>query len=358
MKVLHLIQHLKIGGLEKMAVTLMQKSCFAENSLIVALEGTKVDAFTAWPYLKGIEPQLVFLNKKPQFELGIVVKLTRIIDEQQIEVIHSHHIGPMLYASLACLMRKKVKHVSTIHDAWYLNNFKQRIFTKILNKLSAIHWVADAQVVADHFTERTSISTSSTILNGIDCKQFAAINIDHARYLLGLPKFVKIIGCAARLEPGKGHKTLINSFKELPDDYHLALAGTGSLKTELHAHIISQGLEERIHFLGNVQNMQVFYSAINVFCLFSEREGLPLTILEAMSCGVPVVATDVGGIHEVLTPEQGILLSPMAQSGLPFALIKAIKLNRGQSIRAHAIAIADVTHMSTRYDQLYKALNA
>ncbi|KAF7771184.1 hypothetical protein PCIT_a4237 [Pseudoalteromonas citrea] len=358
MRVLHLVQHLKIGGLEKMAVTLMQKSCFAENSVVVALQGSKVDALAGWPQLKDIEAHLVFLNKKPKFELAVVEKLVEIIDEHEIEVIHSHHIGPMLYASLACLKRKKVRHVSTIHDAWYLNNFKQRLITKLLNKICAIHWVADAQVVADDFTERTSITTNDTILNGIDCTQFAAINMEHARYQLGLPKFIKIVGCAARLEPGKGHKALITSMKALPDDYHLALAGDGSLKAELHAHIISLGLEERVHFLGNVQNMQVFYSAINVFCLFSEREGLPLSILEAMACGLPIVATDVGGIHEVLTPKQGILLSPTAQSGLAFALTKAIKLDRGQSIRAHAIAIADVTQMSSQYDQLYKGLNA
>ncbi|MBE0368233.1 glycosyltransferase [Pseudoalteromonas aurantia] len=358
MRVLHLVQHLKIGGLEKMAVTLMQKSCFAQNSVIVALQGNKVESLASWPQLQEMEEHLVFLDKNPKFELSVVDKLIKVIEEKKIEVIHSHHIGPMLYASLACLKRKEVRHISTIHDAWYLNNFKQRVITKLLNRICAIHWVADAQVVADDFTSRTAISTQNTILNGIDCTQFAAINMEHARYQLGLPKFIKLVGCAARLEPGKGHKALISSLKDLPGDYHLVLAGDGSLKQGLRTHVISLGLESRVHFLGNVQNMQVFYSAINVFCLFSEREGLPLSILEAMACGLPIVASDVGGIHEVLTPKQGILLSPTAHSGLPFALIKAIKLERGPSIRAHAIAIADVSQMSSQYDQLYRGLNA
>lgn len=358
MRVLHLVQHLKIGGLEKMAITLMQKSCFSENSIVVALEGSKVDAMAGWPQLREMTEHLYFLDKNAKFELAVVDQLTQIIDENKIEVIHSHHIGPILYASLTCLKRKHVKHVSTIHDAWYLNNFKLCLITKLLNRICRIHWVADAQVVADDFTKRTAISTQDTILNGIDCTQFAAINMEHARYQLGLPKFIKLIGCAARLEPGKGHKPLITVLKELPDDYHLVLAGDGSLKQQLRTHAISLSLEGRVHFLGNVQDMQVFYSAINVFCLFSEREGLPLSILEAMACGLPIVASDVGGIREVLTPKQGILLHPTAYSGLPFALTKATKLERGPSIRAHAVAIADVSQMSSQYDQLYRGLIA
>ena len=77
-----------------------------------------------------------------------------------------------------------------------------------------------------------------------------------------------------------------------------------------------------------------------------------------MACGLPIVASDVGGICEVLTPKQGILLHPTAYSGLPFALTKATKLERGPSIRAHAVAIADVSQMSSQYDQLYRGLIA
>ena len=61
--------------------------------------------------------------------------------------------------------------------------------------------------------------------------------------------------------------------------------------------------------MGNVHDMRAFYSSIDVMCLYSQREGLPLSIIEAMACGIPIVASDVGGIHEVVTPEQGELVS-------------------------------------------------
>ncbi|KPH94922.1 glycosyl transferase [Pseudoalteromonas porphyrae] len=358
MKVMHLVQHLKIGGLEKMAVTLLQKSRYSQSSIIVSLEGDKDTAIASWPELAELNPQIICLDKQPGFKLDVVNKLVELVEQYNINIIHSHHIGPMLYGGLACVSAKnnQLKHLSTVHDAWYLNNFKQRFITKALNSLSNVHWVADAKVVADDFHSKTAINTDSTILNGVDCCKFSSIDSDHARYEFSLPKFATLIGCSARLEEGKGHKDLIMSLLDLPSDYHLVFAGDGSLKSTLNALTLKMGLQERVHFLGNVQNMEVFYSSIDVMCLFSQREGLPLSILEAMACGKPIVASDVGGIHEVVTPEQGILVSASEPHNLAPALIKATTLISGMPIRNHVIALADAKGMSSQYDNLYAGL--
>ena len=115
------------------------------------LSGSLSDAITAWPQLASFEHRLICLNKAEKFDLGVISKLCEIIDKFSIDVIHSHHMGPMLYTSITCLKNRQVKHVSTIHDAWYLKSFKQRLITKVLNKVTKIHWVADAQVVARDF---------------------------------------------------------------------------------------------------------------------------------------------------------------------------------------------------------------
>jgi len=356
MNVLHLVQHFKIGGLEKMAVTLMQKSRFANTSIIVSLEGTERDAVNEWPALSVFEQKLISLNKAPKFELSVIKKLSEIIKKHNITVIHSHHIGPMLYASLTCLVNPSVKHVSTIHDAWYLKNFKQRLITKVLNKLTKIHWVADANVVANEFYNETAIKADSTILNGIDFQQFIDTDDATARIKLNLPHDKKLIGCSARLEPGKGHLDLIKLLPALPKEIELVFAGNGSLRFSLMSAAVSLGVVERVHFLGNVQHMELFYSAINVMCLYSQREGLPLSILESMACGKVIVATDVGGISEVVSDKQGILVKPNDSFGLKLALLKALEMKHGQCIREYILSIADANKMSEAYDHFYNGL--
>ena len=357
MKVMHLVQHLEVGGLEKMAITLLKNSQYSQTTIIVSLEGDKESAIKQWPELSNYKSSVFCLNKAPGFKGSVIKKLKALIKEQQIDIIHSHHIGPLLYAGIVCsLTTKRIRHVSTIHDAWYLNNIKQRFFTRALNLLTHIHWVADANIVANEFQSKTSIIPQQTILNGIDCEQFKAIDKSCARQQLNLPENVKLIGCAARLIEGKGHKDLIHALIYLPENYHLVFAGDGDQRDLLHKAVESYDLKSRVHFLGNIHDMRVFYSSIDVMCLYSKREGLPLSIIEAMSCGVPIVASDVGGIHEVVTDKEGELIAANNYKLIAPAILRTLQLPNGNPIRHHAIAVADARTMSSQYDNLYTAL--
>ncbi|WP_348707732.1 glycosyltransferase [uncultured Pseudoalteromonas sp.] len=357
MNVMHLVQHLQVGGLEKMAITLLKNSQFSSSSIIVSLEGDRQSAFQQWPELEQFSHRVICLNKKPGVSISVIAKIKALIKEHDIDIIHSHHVGPVIYAGIACaLTGDSVRHISTIHDAWYLNNVKQCTFTKLLDLFTNIYWVADARIVADEFRAKTSIIPERTILNGIDFDTFVAINKTTARSQLNLPHTAKLVGCAARLIEGKGHKDLIHALHYLPQDYHIVFAGDGEQKVTLMNLVRNLGLNDRVHFLGNVQDMRAFYSSIDVMCLYSQREGLPLSIIEAMACGIPVVASDVGGIHEVLTKNEGELVSPHEFNKLAPAILRASKLPHGLCIRHHAIAIADARTMSSKYDNLYSAL--
>ncbi|TMO44699.1 MULTISPECIES: glycosyltransferase [unclassified Pseudoalteromonas] len=357
MNVMHLVQHLQVGGLEKMAITLLQNSQFKHSSIIVSLEGDRNTAFEQWPELEPFSHRIICLNKKPGISLSVIAKIKSLIKEHDINIIHSHHIGPLIYAGIASsLSQGSVRHISTIHDAWYLTNTKQRTFTKLLDSLTNIYWVADARIVADEFRAKTAIIPERTILNGIDCENFMAIDAKAAREQFNLPNNVRLIGCAARLIEGKGHKDMIHSLRYLPDDFHMVFAGDGDQKEYLLNLVRSLHLTSRVHFLGNVHDMRAFYSSIDVMCLYSQREGLPLSIIEAMACGIPIVASDVGGIHEVVTPEQGELVSVNDFNQLAPAIQRACTLPRGLCIRHHAIKVADARTMSSKYDNLYSAL--
>ena len=101
--------------------------------------------------------------------------------------------------------------------------------------------------------------------------------------------------------------------------------------------------------------MQVFYSAIDVFCLFSEREGLPLALLEAMACNRPVVASDVGGVKEVVNPDAGIVLDKDDIEKLAPALLQAFA-HKENNIRGNNLGLVCSSLMAKRYDAIYQTL--
>lgn len=356
MNVMHVVQHLNVGGLEKLVLSLLTKSNFRQNSIIVSLEGSKDEVLEKWPELHKVTEQLFFIGKSPKFSFDVVDKLQCLAQTHCIDVIHSHHMGPILYSSLTCLRLQHLKHVSTIHDAWYLNQFKYRLMTKLFHYMHPIYWVADAQVVARDFDKLTKITPQKTILNGIDCTKYCEINQEHARYNLGLSKKQKILGCAARLEPGKGHHDLIKHFSTLTEDWQLVLAGQGSLRTELENLARNLNIDHRVCFLGNVSDMVSFYSAIDVFCLLSEKEGLPLSILESIACNTPVIATAVGGIPEIISKENGVLVNKDSISCFQESVVSALELKVHRKMRNFIMQNAELATMARSYDELYQNL--
>ena len=352
-KIVQLIQHPYIGGLEKMAFSLCSNEIADSKMYLVALEGTKKHAIKHWSELSQLE-DFYCLNKQSGVSFRVVKKLVEIIDHHKINAIHSHHIGPMLYGALVKLMRPSVKHIHTIHDAWYLTDFKYRMFTKTISSMTPITLVADAKAVAQVAKEKAQIKSDYVVLNGIDTDYFSPSSRYLSRQKLNLPNNVALIGCAARLEQGKGHEAMLRSLVDLPYKIHMAFAGSGNRLAYLKAYAMELGVTERVHWLGCVSEMPAFYSAIDVFCLFSEREGLPLSLLEAMACNRPVVASDVGGVKEVVNNKMGFILPVNDESKLATTFCKALNFNYGMDIRHYAVAKGNIKVMANRYNKIYQ----
>lgn len=353
--VMQLVQHFKIGGLEKMVFELSSKSVHSQKTHVVALEGECGDVIENWPQLNALS-HICCLDKKPGISLQIVNQLVVLIDKHQIDIIHSHHIGPMLYGAYAIKRRPQVKHISTVHDAWYLNNWRYRLITRLLCKFTPITIVADAEAVAEEIYKKVDFKAQKIVINGIDSVEFSPVNMQYARYQLNLPRKMKLIGCAARVEDGKGHSVLLEQLTHFSDEYHLVFAGSGSKLEEYKSQAKALGIEKRVHWLGKVNEMVTFYSAIDIFCLFSEREGLPLSILEAMSCNKPVVASNVGGISEVVTKNSGVLLELNEAHLLASSVAAAFSLKKENVIRDEAIKQGCSRVMAAQYDALYDSV--
>ncbi len=172
--------------------------------------------------------------------------------------------------------------------------------------------------------------------NGVDTGRFIPISRQEARARFNLPEYAKVLITVGGLVERKGFHRVIACLPELlkrqPDLHYLVVGGPcpeGDMSQELKAQVAALGLTERVHFLGQVQPDALKWplSAADVFVLSTRNEGWANVILEAMACGLPVVASDVGGNREVVCrPELGTIVpfdDPAAlQSALASALVK------------------------------------
>lgn len=349
--VIQVVQHLKPGGIETMALDLAAFST-ANNTWIISLEGTLEEAVAAWPRLAPVADKLIFLNKAPGFHLGIFWQLRQLFRRHQATVIHTHHIGPLLYAGVAARIAGVQHVIHTEHDAWHLENEQRRKLQQRLLKIVRPSLVADADTVANAMKNHLGLDAVTVIRNGIDSDRFLPGSPSDCRRALNLPEQANIIGCGGRMESVKGQNILIDAMVDLPDHVHLALAGSGSLKDSLQRQAETLGLKQRVHFLGHLDNMPQFYQSIDVFCLPSFKEGFPLSSLEAQSCGVPAVVTDVGGSKETLCPESGLAVPAGDASAMAVALEHQLNHRDAYNPRAWVVQYGDVKAMVQQYEAL------
>jgi glycosyltransferase involved in cell wall biosynthesis len=350
---LQVVQHLQLGGIEKLVLNLARFASPCHKVYIVALEGNKKTAIKQWPELRAFESQLFFLNKPAGIKFSTVIKLKKLISTLNVTMLHSHHIGPLLYSRLA-LLGHKATHIHTEHDSWHLADKKQCRLTRCLLNTNRVKLVADAPRIAYQLEKQLLLSPDHVICNGIDTQYFTPGNQLIARKQFNLPLDKKLIGCAGRLVEEKGIDTLIRALHELPEDHHLVVAGDGPKLLQLKAEAKKWHVADRIHWLGYCAQMRNFYRAIDVFCMPSRQEGLPLALLEAQSCGNSIVATKVGAIPDLICPQTGFLVPPDDENALTTALIQA--LNQDPNTTTQTIHFiqhqADVRTMTAAYEAL------
>ena len=223
---------------------------------------------------------------------------------------------------LAKRVKGKPNHIHFQHPQfpnWLrLNPFVRNLVVSSMNQVDRV--VVDCFAVKAHLKQfGVKEDKIEVIYNGIDEDKFVPATLDEKnkiRKKLGLVG-KQIIGINARVNAGKGYETLIPAFKQIKTgspDTHLISAGGGNpyIQKKINSLVSKLGLSDQVRFLGEWDRDKTpeFYKAIDIFTLPSETEGLPLTVIEAMFSGLPVVATSVGGIPEEVVDDQTGLLVP------------------------------------------------
>jgi glycosyltransferase involved in cell wall biosynthesis len=178
---------------------------------------------------------------------------------------------------------------------------------RLISQLVA-RYIAVSQDVASHLVRRFQVPDAKIVVipNAVDEAEIAA-GFAHPAIDWPVSARRKAALILARLEPEKGVDVAIDAIAKV-DDVDLVIAGTGSCRATLEAKVAQLHLGDRVHFLGQRDDPASLLARADVFVLPSHVEGLPLSVLEAMSAGVPVIATDIGGTREAIENEKTGLL--------------------------------------------------
>lgn len=184
----------------------------------------------------------------------------------------------------------------------------------------------------------------TVIPNGVDSKKFCPLPPQQARESLGLPQKKTILG-VGYLQHRKAFDRLLVAYRDvctkpIGQDTQLVIVGEGSLRKELEGMITTLGLEGRVRLVGHVphQLLTPWFSAADVFCLFSRQEGCPNVVLEALACGTPVVATPVGEVPYILDSEDVGLIAEPEKEAMARQLARALeKPWSRQAVREYAL---------------------
>ena len=264
----------------------------------------------------------------------ILSTLTKILKEKRPDLVHTHRYKDSVLGAVAAKLAGVPYVVRTVHGlaepmtGW--SRMKFRAYEAV--DRATLQCLADLVIGVSKGIENTLAQSGyrptmlTHIHNGIDLGRMTPIQAAaDVRRELGLDDSTMLIGAVGRLAPVKGHASFLEAARLIALEEpraRFAIVGNGPLQRELRTQAAQLGLSDSCLFLGDRADVYDLVSAMDVFVLPSLNEGIPMALLEAMALNRPVVATDVGGVPEVLEHRvTGLLVSPGDPRGLADACL-------------------------------------
>ena len=350
-KVMVVIPALGSGGGERLAVSLIAKMDprIIKTKLVVLYPYEDTDNAS---FAKQYAIDTVYLNKHRGVDFSIVGKLKKEIDTFMPDVIQTH-LYVVAYVLLAAPL--KIKKYHTVHNVAEKEAFGfRRIINKIAFKFGNFIPVAISPYCAKTIEDVYGIQFKNIpcITNGVDTSKYVVSPIQHEGTV-----FINV----GRLQSQKNHMLLINAFaKVLGKDptVRLTIVGEGELRTEIEKLIQEYGIERYVSMPGQCGDVQRRLNAADIFVQSSDYEGLPISGLEAMACGLPIISTKAGGTVDIVkNDENGFLVDignvdELAEKMLFLARNKEICKKMGKKSR-EIVEMFDIDKCAQKYQNLY-----
>jgi glycosyltransferase involved in cell wall biosynthesis len=326
MKIFLLTTHFNTGGITSYILTLAKGLQNRGHVVFIGSSGGN-----AVKDLRALGIEHLWFNIQTKSELHPKVffeleKLSRVITAYKIDCIHSHTRVTQVMGTLVA-HRQKIAHVTTCHG-YFKPRWGRRFFPCWGDAVIAI-----SEPVARHLRQDFHVPGNKVVLvqSGIALDDFPVVTPkqrQESRREFGLGD-QPVIGIIARLSDVKGHDILIEAMqhviKKIPDA-KLMIVGEGKKEQDLKNLVHTLELKESVRFYPVVQQTAKILPAFDVFVMPSLQEGLGLSIMEAQAAGLPVAATRVGGIPDlVIDGKTGLLVEPGEADALADAILRILK---------------------------------
>lgn len=280
--------------------------------------------------LEALGVRTVFLSAR-KFDPTVLRPLMALARENRCEILHAAGYASTIMARLTArfLPARAVLHAHDLHrPGWTVRLLEAALSRHSDTGVCVSHAAREVAAAVYHLPpERIRV-----IHNGIDIDRFRGIlpgARDRVRTELGIPSGSPVIGIVARIYTVKGHRALIammpEVLKDLPDA-RLLIVGDGPDRSACEAMVAKLALRERVIFTGQREDVAELLCGCDVFAMPSDSEGLPMSAIESLAMGVPVVGYDVGGVSEVVHHgHTGCLVEHGDTAGFVQALVSLLK---------------------------------
>ncbi len=319
------LSHLDLNRFEPVLFCAAERDpAFLEDIEIIRRRGIKVLFF---PMKREISPISDF---------WLTLKMSKAIRQEKPDIVHTHSSKAGIIGRTAARLAGVAKIAHTPHVFPFemdVGKFKRRFYL-FLERIAA-RWtsllIAVSNSEKDVALEYGLFKAGNTVVNanGIDPELWRVVDIgerEKLREQAGIPNGVFVVGMVGRFMPQKGHRILVEAAELLLKknrDIHFVLVGEGELKNKIRNLTVSKKIESKFHFFEQTDRVADYYATFDCLVLPSLWEGCPFTAMEAMAMRIPVIASSVGGVSEIIEDRiSGLLTPPADASSLADAIEK------------------------------------
>lgn len=372
LRVCQLLHHLTLGGVQRQLLSQLRASSPGVTHEICHLgEDERLrDEFEA------VAADVTRLYDGPadphyQFDPRRLRRLVAYLRDREIDVLHCHSSLYVLVVGRLCGRLAGVPVVGTCHNVRETFHPTMQVAERLTRPTShatiGVSKTVERSFAGDarrYRPEDPSDRATCTIYNGIDVdafrRQVRAADPHTVRSRLGIDPDCPLAVTVGRYSPEKRQETLIEAMaRPAADQWALAVVGWGPLEDDLRERAREAGVADRVTVTGRVPSVHEYYAAADAFALASATEGLPVTVLEAMAAGLPVVGTRVPGTTEaVVDDETGVVVPPADPDALAAGLARLDRPTRrtfGDHGERRARETFDIGTTVAAYESIYRS---
>ena len=347
------VLNLDVGGLERIVVDTARSLAQRDWSVqVVALRHAGELADELQPLAIEVHSLAFGDGLRP----ANVWRLARQLRQLAPAVVHSHGESALFHCGLARLLGGQYRHVHTRHG--YEDISPRGILRNRLAHLGTQAVVCVSSDLAQHCRDREKLPQQklSTIINGINLARYRAL--PEPVYCADAPRIAHV----ARLAPIKNQRLLLQAFARLQQRWpaaRLELIGDGPERAALETLAAELNITASVHFRGQLRDVPASLAPAHLFCLSSDSEGTPVSVLEALAAGKPIAATRVGGLPAVVPSEAGRLVEGGDAAALADAMAQLYASEAdyaaySKAARRAADAQQDIESMVDQYLEVYQ----